>query len=611
MIKSEPILPLRIYNDIFDQHRFETLGPETEKPCLVYPLNDLPSFQFTRTSNLFIPSVFYLKNVCDDQFTIHGNTTKFQKQIPIPADTFNEPIATSFYNNYPPPVLIKLIGGGTTTNFPFTKLNCGNLVPNDLPAGYEYDDTFAIEPNFSFSIDSDTQKYKLKIIVEKYSSSLLNPIKIYNGDTSGVEILSISAAGEYEIEFVSTSTEITVCFLGFVLGDDFAISFLQCQNIDYSIIPSNSIELNASDLKIFQIKNGSDIITYCNKDQINISPGYYYYIVVDENETFFSEVFEIRYIKAMEGFSRLKWLNSCDINDTIICNKDTLDCDFYHTLYIDNFISNPQYETVDDGEQNGDQDTITTFKRWQKNITFESYKSAPFITDALTAIFMYDTILLRSPLNRLQDSFSNEYKIISIKNEVTDIIDDFYQSVKLTCVLIERYTSSSCCNGSQIITCPPSIQYDAATTCGAQPTQIIIHSPAEADDGLFDCITGDRINLSETDIILNHTDGFYYSFVFTGGVWVSIKYPQIIAINNDTEFYYIQGKILPWTFSEIYYNKNGAGFIALSYVQAGEFGDFKNLIPVSLVTGSSSFTIKVLMKTIGCDIIYSEISTII
>lgn len=601
MRKSAAILPIRIYDNLFNQNRFNC-NCEEENSCgskLVFPNSDLPMFQFTRPASLTAPSILYLKSTCDDvlRSPISGAITqRFQKQIPRGADIFLEPQASSFYENYPPEVTLvnddPLAVSPITADF--TTIDCGNLVPKPLPPNYEYDDEFALQPNFSFFIDSDTQRYVFKIIVERFNSPTNSlQIQIYNGGLSGILLQTITAAGEYEIEFVSSANDITVCFLGFIDGDYFAISYMQAQNLDYTTIGSNSYELDETKLKVTPT-GPTDIITYCGDNaNYNIAPGDYYYVIISGDNTYFSEIFSIKPIKELENYYTVKWYHSCNINGAVFYAESVLNCVFYNTLYLDAALFNPEYETVEDDTENGLGDNIPTNKRWQKSITLDIIQSPQFLTDALSSIFIHDNVYIKEPLNINQDIANEFYQVLNVTNEITDLPGNCYQYVKLKLLLEDRFTGRNCCNNSNVITCPPTVQYTGANTCGTYK----IMANGDSADGLLDCSTNELVPVLDSDIIYNTTDGFYYSFTLLSGIYVYRKYPSIIGIDDDGIEVRVQGKVLPYTFATLQYNADGAGYVDGQTIQAGADGNFKLYTPLT----ATSLSVKVKMSSYGCD----------
>lgn len=603
MIKSERILPIRIYDNLFDQNRFNINCPDDKCGTeLVFPTNELPMFQFTRQASLEAPTLLYLKSTCDDYFIVGGQIfRKFQKQVPEQASVFMEPTSSNFYQNYPPQVT--LISSDPFAVSPiqadFTTVSCNNLVPKIVGGSYHYDTTFALNPAFILNVNSNTSKFIFKIIVEKFKSTAGFRINIY----TGVDLIKeINSTGNYEFEFTSTSFDVSVEFQGFIGGDDFAISYIQVQNIDYTFIGQDSVQINAGNLKVLPT-GSTDIITYCgDTSDYNAPAGIYYYVITCGTETYFSEVFTLKKIKDMQAYYQLKWYNDCDINNSIIYSHATLGCSFYNNIYLDAGLFDPEYETTEVDVNNGAGDKIPTNKRWQKTITMDVLQSPGFLTDALSGVFIHENIYLKEPLNINQDLSNNFFKILGATPQVTDILDNCYQYVKLKLLLEDRFTGAGCCNVTEIIPCPPLYNYLAGSGCGGiYDYSVNVTIPPQTGDGLFDCNSLTLVPVLPTDIIFCEPTGVYYSFVLSGGIYISRTYPSIIYVNDDGIKYRAQGKVLPYYFAKLYYSYNGGAYIYYGSFQSTEDGQYSAYFPVNLSSGASDFKIKITMASYGCE----------
>jgi len=95
MIKSELILPIRFYDDLFNQYRFGNMSEPICEPLLVYPSRQLPHFQIKRTSSLLPPTQFKLRNICVDK------DNNYYKVIPEGASNFHSPDAVTYFDGWP------------------------------------------------------------------------------------------------------------------------------------------------------------------------------------------------------------------------------------------------------------------------------------------------------------------------------------------------------------------------------------------------------------------------------------------------------------------------------------------------------------------------------
>lgn len=502
MRKSEPILPLPIYTDLFDQYRFSSLcddgGCQQE---LIYPTNEMPFFQFVRDKTLQTATQLVARNICSDK------SSNYYKLIPEYI-TMTEDKYLGHFNTYPiaggiyddgvnPPF------GGTTT---IAKIDCGKLVNENVDSNWTFSSDATIDIT---GIPNTNTKVHFKISVDHLKRASTFSIKIYSGaDLIG----TITSAGVYNYTYASTSNTITVEFTDYAPGDEFEISHMQARYVN----PLNyagyvtDISLDATKIKIKQIDNDRDVITYCEgaKDY-NVKPGTYYYILNMNGEVYFSETFTVKTPKELEKYFRLYWMNSCDINESIIYSVASLVCLFYHAIYLDAALFTPEYNTDVEEQQNGMGDKTPTFKRWQKSIKLDVQKSPPFLTDALSAILLHDTIYLKEPLNDKQETGKQEYQIEGVTPEVKDILLNCYQNVLLKLVLSSRFTGKNCCDTIAFFDC----------TQTQTPT---LDNQSEPFSGIF-LLEGTGLKGSFAVV----------EYKLNGGSWVQTTTYQAIDANGD------------------------------------------------------------------------------
>lgn len=602
MIKSSPILPIRIYSDLFDQQRFNIHCNQAEQLDLVYPVNALPSFQFIREMSQNLPEKLYLRNVCNDKPYDYG----YYKQVPDPASNFNTVSAGDFYGPFPQTIGSIYDNGvdppsGRTLNF--LDISCNMLVnATDGQVMTEFD-TLSADPELAVPI-INSGKFSVKIIVEKFlrvfGGSTFS-IKVYNGNSGGTLLGTITAQGTYFYEFTSTATSVTLVFDNYAPGDIFKISYLQVEKFTHfsTSLMADALELDETKVSLRELNNGTHILTYCEPDQTyQPDTGTYYYVLVCGTEVYFSEVFKLVSLRDIESYYRLRWKNSCDINNYIIYNETTLGCAFENVLYLDAALFKPEIETAEKGEENNDGELILNYASWKKNINFEILKSPEFLTDALSAVFLHDSVYIQKPLNIQQDVNTSEFSVRRIFNDVANVLQDCFQKVTLKLLLNDLFTKTGCCDGVETYDCTPC-DYTAGADCsGAYMLQM--SEPPEEGDGLIRCEDDEIIEVDEEDIIC--FDGKYWSLTLLDGIWQPYRMmPSITSATLVGSLIVVAGDVIPNSFAEVEYNLNGGGWVVHGYIFAGSTGAYTYNLPASLAAGATDFKIRVHNKTLACE----------
>lgn len=636
MTISDKILPIRFYDDLFDQNRFNKTCHDTCQFDLVYPASKLPHFQLKRDSIFALPSKMFLRNVCND---IDNN---YYKEIPEGADSFcNVDLVKSFY---------EFKTGTDVKTLPFsvpleTTIPLANYlvdlfdadcckfkmitanIPNNVTLSY-----IALNlPAIIIPISSSTDRYHFKIIVDKLVGS--STIKVYNGS---VPIDVISSPGTYDYTFTSQANNITLYFDTIAYGDYLEISYLQATKLMFNTVLTNDVELDEGDINVVNLKNGKDILVYCAQTSFttNINTGYYYYVIKSGSNFYFSEVFKIVSLKEIGNLYKLKWNHDCDFNSSVLYSSDTIPCTFENVLYLDAGLIKPEYDTVEESEENGQGDLNPRFKRWQKNITFEIGKSPQFLTDALSAVFLHKNINLLEPLNYHQDVQSNLSDVLKITNDITDILNECYQTVKLKLLLEDKITDAACCNLAEVIDCTPCdfTAADSEETCTEYWMEVADGNGIWWSEGcttvprysytLKDC-NGNTINPKETDIIC--FNGKYISLCWYSGpncagtVVVQFYYPCVIAPEIATAVFafigfYITGTLLPNTWGKAYFQINCTGpWIEADTFSVGDDGTFTFLYTLAMLSDYLPFDcicFKVQNVTLNCDFGYTNTKTV-
>jgi len=648
MIVSDKILPIRFYNNLFDQNRFNALCYNNCELDLVYPPSRLPSFQFKTQKSLAYPDQMFIRKVCDD------NDVNYYKAIPEGADTFcNSELVKSFYTftngGVPPasplfPWEVPLQSAIPPANYLVNLFDvdcCAFKMLNVWPLNPTISYVPLALPIISFPIQN-LHQYHFRIIVEKLCGT--STIDIYENNNI---IGTITQAGTHDIYFTSTGTAMQVIFNNISEFDCLEISYMQATIVQYGLSLPNDILLNPSDIAISNLQDGNDVLTYCSPSSFNnnIPDGSYYYVVYRAGKQYYSEVFKIESLEQLQHYFKLEWYDDCDFNDSVIYSSQTTgsggggfptSCTLKNILYLDAALFSPEYNTVEESEENGKGDLNVRFKKWQKSISLDAGKSPEFLTDALSAIFLHKFITITEPLNKHQDIQSQVSNIIQVTSEVSDILGDCFQRVILKLLLEDKITDSACCNLANTYQCPPC-KYTAVAegACGPtdeyyiQITNIFYPSlcPCTPTQSyiLRRCSDNSIVNVRDTDLICYQ--GRYFTLEFktitdccapfsTQQAWViKAEYPVIINASFVFIGYQLTGRILPNTFGQVFFQVNCAGpWILAQTFSAGSTGNYAQTVPISVFTPYmpyASICFKVINVGINCFFGESNIKTVI
>lgn len=553
MIKSELILPLRIYDNFYDQRRFEKTCQDVEgcEQEFIVSSAEMPKFQFKRESSLHEPVSLILRNICKDPLY------KYYKIAPEGADTFNSHgKSTAVYGAFPKTQLARVDQSSPPTDAPapiVTFNDCGGITMGDL-TGFDFsvgvvggDPALLVLPGLD-AILPIPYKYLLKLTVDEFEAGGGNTfeIRVYNGDpVTGELLLTITAAGDYGLEFHAVNgNNITLEFYSPQIDSNYVISYLQVTSLTPTRLGAGSgdFAMDEAVMKIHQLADGNDIVTFCaDNTDYKIPAGTYYYILnMGHAEYYYSELFTVKPAVELLKYYRLTWFNQDNDIPNIIYNFATLACILRHTIYLDAGLINPQYLTDIDSDKNGDGDLIETFKRWQKTIVFDITKSPPHLTDALSAMFLYQFVTLRKPSGQYQDTENNEDEILRVEAEVNDVLNNCFQHVKLTLTLADVFIQTNC---------PEAVeQFD----CGVTPG---------------------------TPLLLDVTDLGGFIYVLGGSTAV------------------------PGSFVVVEYNCDGGGWITTQdFNMVQDDGFFGVIFDASLIAGGcTDLDIRIANKTLACN----------
>lgn len=604
---SSPILPLRIYDNLFDQQRFNFHSSEVEQVDLVYPPHELPHFQFKRTSSIYGATKFLLRNICEDENDGYG----YYKQIPEPANTFSEFAANAFFGTDFPTIGVTTPSSGLL--WQIGVLSCGKLVT--APDNPTYT-VAAAYGEWTIPLTSATGKYQFKIVVDKITKVLASTfsIKVMTGP-AGTVLGTITRPGTYVYTFDAIAASVYIKFDGWQKGDLFEISEVQAIKLKYLTPLSTDVVLNQANIGVKPLIDGTDIVYYCEANQNYApAPGYYYYIInVNNTNYYFSEVFKIVSVKELEKYYRLKWYHSCDLKNEIIYKASTLLCNFQNVLYLDAALFNSEPATKEEGIETRDGDFTPQLITWQNTVNFEITKAPRFLAESLSAVILHDTILIQPPVNEHQLVNTEELQVLRLVPEVSSIMSGHFQKVNLKLILDNYNTRSGCCVNAEVVSSITIAKYVATTPpCGAEGFDFVlaISEIPEIGDGLISCDTGELVTVEETDYIFK--DGKYYTLTLVdGGYQVLQVYPKLNTPVSETGYYALSGKVIPYTFAEIQYQKDGGLWTVQSTMASDGDGNFAYDLPESVVAGSVSFKLRVLDKTYAETLATSDEITLI
>ncbi len=441
MTASELILPTRFYTDIFNQHRFDK--DCDYDPCgagLVYPSNELPHFQIKRDHSELTVGNFLLRNVCCDA------NLNYYKVIPQSASIFAS--NSGNYWNFPVNEFTPN-GGVLPVEKSITELDCGVLKsiyfdPNSWTSTGNFPELTGIQ------IDNPC-RIRFKIVVDKFQRAPGSnmEIRIYNF----VTFQSITAPGVYTFDFLSNGNPI-VQFAFYEAGDMFEISEIQIQIMDIQCAGScdTDVILDPDDIQILNLANEKDILVYCPQStSASVEPGNYYYYVKcvgpgdDDIAFYFSEVFTVVSPRDIQKYYRLKWWNSCDIEDKIIYNQESLNCFFYNQLFLDAGLFKPAYPTLTKPVEDGFGNITEVFRRMDKTKTLD-FVAPEFITDAISAAFLHDKVILQDPINKNELLQKAPYQVYRIENTNSSVLNDCLQKNDFIFYIDASVTNTGCCN---------------------------------------------------------------------------------------------------------------------------------------------------------------------
>jgi hypothetical protein len=171
----------------------------------------------------------------------------------------------------------------------------------------------------------------------------------------------------------------------------------------------------------------------------------------------------------------------------------------------------------------------------------------------------------------------------------------------LNLVLADRFTRADCCEDVLLQSCTPEAY--TSGTCGSEDYELILTGPV-ADRGLFACGSSDAIEVDSETIIFNITDSKYYKLTkdILTGYWSALRVmPQISNAVIVGLNWVITGEVLPNTWIEIFYNRNGAGFVSLGVFPVDESGLFSYASATAIYGSPTTLVFKIENASLYCD----------
>lgn len=612
MIASERILPLRIYTDLYEQNRFKKYCHDKCPTIMTYSANRLPSFQFKRAMSLDTIEKFFLKNVCNDEQPNGIPGVSYYKLIPESDSNFQQ--GTNYFGSFPkqqgmidPGPPIGVLEDAIEINI------CNKLVGMDINPAYTFDTPAELTVDTSSTIGFTN---KVKMVVDKFflNTGSTFKIKFYDGTTAGTLVYEIDSVGVHVFEYACTQSVLTIAFDEFGTGDEFEISQIQVmQEVLGGSLYDTDAELDETQIEIIPLMDGTDVVALCSAQDLTqdfIQNGEYYYVIkTTGGEYFFSETFLIKTPKELESYYKLKWYNTCDLENSVIYKESILACGFYNEVYLEASLFTPTYETRDDVKENGQGDLTSVIRTWQKSTVLDVVRSPEYLTDALTAIFLHDRIFIQEPLNQFQEEQQEEYQIARVTSEVTDIIDDCMQRVSLKIVLSEKYVNVGCCNTAEVHDCTPEVYRAGDCLDSGIEYTLQLTEPPSGSDGLFTCDTpAVRVLPRSNELIYDEDTSRFYYIHISGGNWVALKtMPEITSASIVSTDYVINATLIPYVFGTLEVNVDGGGWTEVITLSSDVNGDWTHNIPVSDFVGATDIKFRIKMKTMTCDWGYSDI----
>ncbi|MFZ1593127.1 MAG: hypothetical protein WAT27_13635 [Chitinophagales bacterium] len=405
---SSIITPVKWYNTIQEQDRFSADCEICDFELISDKTRMLP-FQFRRPTSGALISQWYLRKACNDQTIdlVDTNNSLFTN------DTGFWALSNAIFDNGK----LKFTGASMVEKLFI------------LTAGKYYE--------FEIVVNELSVGYSVEVI------------------TNSTVLMNINATGTYKVKYLAMpgDSDFTILQTAGGSGSPQYMTFEYIQIKEYVELDANDIELPISLLSLINIGD-YDVINYCGDAFENQLPcGKYYMVIKTEDEIFYySEVITVKdFIPSRSPYIMLEWYNNCDLGDVIFQTIDS--CSYKNRLYIDGPLSNPEYPIKEEGEEDGNSNFNPTFQKWEKKLLLTIPKCPEFIVDALTAVYLHDTIEMTRALRKKQIQVLSAEEIKSVEVELQSVLNDCATNIEMKLLLNDKVVDSTCCVNTTIAAC--------------------------------------------------------------------------------------------------------------------------------------------------------------
>lgn len=518
---SSILTPVRFYEDYFESDRFASDCDICQFELISDKTRLLP-FQFRRNKSPYQISRWFLRKECQDpmQPLIDTNNSLFTLDSGFWT-------MTDFYFNNSKLKSTKTVL--TSTIFNSTILDTGNT-------------------------------YSVKIVVNEIKKTGTFSLTVKTGATT---LATITQVGTYDIKFTSgASTDITIISNFNTIGDYVIIQEIQVYKYQKFLAFIGDISLPNELLTLKNINLQQDIIQYCGAELPFQIPCGRYYIIIESNTIFYSELITIKdFIPSQSPYTMIEWSNKCDLSDIVY--QPVNGCSYTNRLYIEGELAKPEYPFKEESQEDGNYNINVIFQKWEKQSSLMFPKCPEFIVDALTGIRLHDSVTITKSIREKQFKVLAPIEIEKVEFEIASVFSDCATNVNLKLLLKDQVVDSTCCTNTEFLPC-----IECTTSVTGLDVEVV--TPGQfyfgTKYGVFGLYIKTIGGYSLADPKLNYvcvTGSLpYYNF---GLFWV--KVPSYFGPpNEDASNYYFTGLALPNTFAQLFATKkNGVGAIIKIY----------------------------------------------
>lgn len=574
MIKSTPLTPFRWYDDFYEQDRFSRECAEICPFKLISPNTKLLPFLFKRPASGDLVDTWILRKACDKPLVelIPSNESAFVNSN------------SSYWNR----------ADWTVED--------GHAVPDyDLPGSIGKNGILTIGKTYTIHFD-----------ITKYCGTEIG----FSLTAGGVDFGDFYDVGHYEFTFTAVNANFKFETLG--SAEPEIIWLDNVQVYEEFEVSDDDVELDATYLKLFNAGD-EDYIMYVGTPLSCLPCGDYYSIIKTGDSFFYSEVITlINFIEDKSPYVKLTWRNECDIDDTIYSVQGYGAINYENIMWIDGPITTAEYPFLEEGTQNGNGDSKIDFQKWEKQRTLIVPKAPEFISDAITAMRLHDTIEFTEAIRKNQIYNSSPVAIEKSETDLEYIFNDCAANLNVKMTLARKVVDTSCCNNidpyADCITCTVSVS-DINVLDTDDGTALLIGYP-DYDDGIY-TYNGLTWVLDPNQNKYVCTEGETRMWKkFSGGVgWIEI--PLITEVVQDGTEFTITGYGIPNTYIKVTVTWTDStesdpdqeftlpGTYTVSQLEAGIVIDQSELPFDQPVCGSQIF--KIQNYTLNCDYSFSNL----